>query len=329
MDVPQRFLDAHLEYSGEQLRIEILEKEPLVTLEEATQKFQYSIDNCNAYVQLAKNKTHNFTDGLTRDEAASIRFYMMGVSKSGQNVAEAVNRALRAGVSIHLERWLPYIKLIITALNKLPSYKGKIWRCTRGNITLRYDKNCLWSGFSSCTGTPEVIEGFFDKSSTYTIFEIECVNGKRIRDYSDNSHHDEVLLLPGTRLQVINTVYQGNNIYVIHLREEGSSWLQLNSSSNSRLTSNSVHAMDEQFKQPSQPSQSSNEYLKSPRFYGKLLSSFLIFSVKTHRLCDVECYDNILRKYYPKPTHLSSELPLMLSRNNVPSHSVWEKSTRK
>ncbi|CAF2919469.1 unnamed protein product [Rotaria sp. Silwood2] len=221
MAAPERFFDADQERL---LRsppiIDDYEKQRPVTLEEAAKKLQSLVYNCDIMMLTAMRKTYRSAHDLTVDEAAAICLYTMKGYKQDRNISIQLNRALRSQAQSELIPWFSYLKLFVTALNKLPPMKGTIWRCVRGDITAYYQNYCIWSGFSSCTETKSVLEEFIDEHSTYTIFKIECVNGKAIRNYSDDPRKDEVLLMPGTRLQVRKKEDLNNGLKVVHLQEE-------------------------------------------------------------------------------------------------------------
>ncbi|CAF1317869.1 unnamed protein product [Rotaria magnacalcarata] len=51
-------------------------------------------------------------------------------------------------------------------------------------------------------------------------FMIEFINGKAIKSYSFYKDENEILLMPGTYLCVIDRWSPANDLYIIHLREE-------------------------------------------------------------------------------------------------------------
>ncbi|CAF1331812.1 unnamed protein product, partial [Didymodactylos carnosus] len=115
--------------------------------------------------------------------------------------------------------WFSYLKLFLTALYKLPSFKGTIWRGVSGNISDQYDEDQIWWGASSCTETMNVMEGFVGLDGVRTLFNIECINGKAIRSHSYYKTENEILLMPGTYLQIVSKWSPAKDLYIIHLRE--------------------------------------------------------------------------------------------------------------
>ncbi|CAF4819790.1 unnamed protein product [Rotaria sp. Silwood2] len=80
---------------------------------------------------------------LTVDEAAAIYLYTMLRSKEDQTVPIQLNKALRSRAQSQLIPWFSYLQLLTTAINKLPSVKGTIWRCAQGDITTAYENDCV------------------------------------------------------------------------------------------------------------------------------------------------------------------------------------------
>jgi len=88
----------------------------------------------------------------------------------------------------------------------------------KGDVrTYPIGKTILWEGFSSCTTKREVAVGF---SKGGTVFEIESVSGRQIKQFSVYDTEDEVLLLPYTCFQVLEATPSANgNPAIVKLRE--------------------------------------------------------------------------------------------------------------
>jgi hypothetical protein len=88
---------------------------------------------------------------------------------------------------------------------------------------------CTWWAFSSCTTTINLLtqEQYFGQSNSGTLFAIECLNGKNIKNHSYFANEDEVLLLPCTHFQVIDHFNRRDGLSIIHLREVPSPHLLL------------------------------------------------------------------------------------------------------
>ncbi|CAF1527295.1 unnamed protein product, partial [Adineta steineri] len=135
-------------------------------------------------VSFARKKCSEGDDinNLTVDESAAIQLYTMESETERESLFYILNSLLRLPDRNELEPVLPYFKLLIGALEKLPAFNGLIYRGVNGNISSNFvkGKKLTWWGFSSCTQSLEVLqkEEFLGKSGQRTLFYIECVNGK-------------------------------------------------------------------------------------------------------------------------------------------------------
>ncbi|CAF3568068.1 unnamed protein product [Rotaria socialis] len=186
-----------------------------------------STQNIDYMVKMTKSKVLLSTYDLTADEAAAVYLYTMKHLETDRDISGELSTALRLRFRQSLTPWFSYLQLLIAALNKLPSMKGTIWRYARGHVADNYRKDCVWLGFSSCTRTKPLFEHPLNKYNVYTIFKIECINGKVIRNFSDSPWENEVLLLPDTYLRVIKKANLKNGLKIVYLQEEGSPHLQL------------------------------------------------------------------------------------------------------
>ncbi|CAF3361296.1 unnamed protein product [Rotaria sp. Silwood2] len=251
MTVTERFVDADEEPLRRIMPIEDYENEPLVTLQEATKNLQRSIKKINAMVRIAKkNYISDPTNNLTVDEAAAIYLYTIEKKKAHKTVSFQLNKTLRSNERNELTPWLSYLRLFLSGLNKLPSIKGTIWRFARGDVTGNYQTDCVWFGFSSCTGIKLVLDRFLDRTSMYTLFRIECINGKSIHNYSSRPDEDEVLLMPGTYLRLMSKGKLQNGLCFVHLQENVPQYLHPGQPLEFSSSTYDTHRTDQYFRSP-------------------------------------------------------------------------------
>ncbi|CAF1045369.1 unnamed protein product [Didymodactylos carnosus] len=190
------------------------ENVPLMSLEMAVESLKPMIDVLPS-VSISKKKCQHLHDNLTLDESAAIRLYTM------QNLSQHLNGILRSKVRAELlHPWIPYLKLLLTALYKLPSVKKIVWRGTNLDLSTLYKPGdrCAWCGFSSCTESITVADFFLGKSGSRTLFCIECENGRLITQHSQFADENEILLLPDFYFQVID-MRVGDGFPIIHVKE--------------------------------------------------------------------------------------------------------------
>ena len=150
------------------------------------------------YVEQAEAGCKTKNTKLTLDESAAIYLYTMQTP-----VHNELNNALRTEDPSVLEKWLPYLKLLITAFNKLPSLeKTTVYRAVEAGISFDLENKPVqrWWSINSCSKRLEVIQPYLNESGTF--FAIETVYGKDISPYSAMRDEEEVILMPGTRVQL-------------------------------------------------------------------------------------------------------------------------------
>ena len=152
---------------------------------------------------------------ITRDESAAVYLYTMQTP-----LIKCFSNALRVGDRQALKSWFAFLKLFITALEKLPSIKATIWRGVNYDDTLSFidnDVHVLWS-ITSCSTNLDVVREYLGESGT--LFAIDAVHGKDISSFSANPDEQEVVLMPGTRVrrrhESMNFI---ERLFILHLEE--------------------------------------------------------------------------------------------------------------
>lgn len=201
--------------------IEGYQKVPSVSLEQAIQPLLSIVPDIDRRAFIALQRCQNPADKLTTDESASIFLYTMEWPNS---VYLLLNKTLTKEDRNQLLPWFSYLKLLLTALFKLPSIKCTVWRGVKDlDLTTQYpkNKNTVWWRFSSSTTTVEVLnsEKFLGQHGVRTMFNIECFNGKVIKNHSNYQQENEVLLLPGTQFEVTSHLNAGNGLQIIQMKE--------------------------------------------------------------------------------------------------------------
>jgi hypothetical protein len=208
------------------LPIEGYEKLPLVTLEEAIEPIAGIIPKIRPKVYIAKNNCEQPRGGLTSDMAAAIMLYTMGKSSDEQPFYYILNSILRSDQLDRcdkLKSWFLYLKLFITALSYIPSYRGTVYRGVKLDLSEYYThgKKFVWWGFSSCTKSLGVLQSelFLWQQGMGTLFVIECFSGKEICQYSHYENEDEVLLVAARQFVVVSRLNPKPHLWIIQVKE--------------------------------------------------------------------------------------------------------------
>ena len=205
------------------LPIEGYEKNPLASLEEAIEPLIPIVADVQRKAFIAKKNCRNSIDNLSLDESASIALYTMEWPSSEKSLYFCLNESLRDKEREKLKPWFPYLKLFLTALEKLPSTRCTVFRGVKKNLGGDYKINStlIWWAFSSCTTNVGILqsEKFLGKEGDRTLFAIDCCSGKNISQHSYYRRENEILLPPARQFTVVSCLDQGHGCHLIQLRE--------------------------------------------------------------------------------------------------------------
>jgi hypothetical protein len=218
-----RFLDVDCEPRRMLQPIEGYQNLPLVQLDQAVEPIVLYCPDIQRRVYIAKENCQDSRNGLDQNESASIYLYTMEWEPREQCLYYVLNATLRTENRHKLRPWLLYLKLILTALDKLQSEKQTIWRGVKCDLNQQYEvgKRYIWWSLSSCTASLLVLESdqFLGKQGARTLFNIECHDGKMIRSHSSVHVEDEFLLPPATQIEVVSKLDSGAGLTIIHVKQ--------------------------------------------------------------------------------------------------------------
>ncbi len=188
----------------------------LKSLEEAVESIAESklVENIREYAKEAKQKCTKNTE-LTPNESAAIYLYTMDTP-----FYETLNSVLRVENPPDLVPWFDFLKLFMTAVEKLPSHKTTVWRGLANVEASNYIEGQMftWWNVNSCSLTADVSAGF--TCGNGILFCINTIYSKDIRTYSSaKTGEEEVILMPGTRLRVQSKTFEDHGFSVVHLEE--------------------------------------------------------------------------------------------------------------
>jgi hypothetical protein len=194
----------------------------VLPLEQAVTDLRDFLPEINRFVKLAKKHcTFPNEHKLEKDEAATVYLYTMEMSDDAC-VYRILNQTLRVEDRSKVRPWFPYLKLLDSAMSKLPKFKGIVWRGVNKDVSTAFKKGqkITWWSVSSCSKSVDIISAFLGKAPQSTLFNIECSTGKCIAEYTCYPSEDEVILMPGTTFKVVsNPLHHHGGLIIIHLKE--------------------------------------------------------------------------------------------------------------
>jgi len=156
--------------------------------------------------------------GLTLDEIAAIHLYTQE-----SQFYKILNTYLRESDRNKIKSFFLYLRLMLSAMNKLPKITENLWRGVPQDISKDYpdNKKFYWWGFSSTTTDHKLLKSEqFLGPSKGTLFMIKCSRGVSIAKYSAIPAESEVLISPGIRF-VVKACIQVGGAHLITLEESG------------------------------------------------------------------------------------------------------------
>ena len=151
---------------------------------------------------------------LSPDEVAAIYLY----TSERFPLYKALNKALRTHDEGAINAFLPYLRLLLTALYKLPLEDSPVYRGVTCDLndTHPEHKELIWWQFSSTSIDEATCLTFLGDSGPRTKF---CIKARavNISRFSEHSRENERLMLPSTRVRVAKKSVSESGVVEIEL----------------------------------------------------------------------------------------------------------------
>lgn len=166
--------------------------------------------------QFGKQQANGVADGLSADEVAALHLYTCESAFYRQ-----INATLRNPDRSRIVPYLPYLRLLFSAVSRLPARKEPLWRGVSLDLRAQYPlgHTVTWWGVSSCTSKLSVAQAFLGHRGKRTLFEVSPVRAVGIRRFSAFTGEEEFILTPGTQLQVTNVKAERGGLCTVQLTE--------------------------------------------------------------------------------------------------------------
>ncbi|MFC4072249.1 ADP-ribosyltransferase domain-containing protein [Actinoplanes subglobosus] len=166
-------------------------------------------------------RSHEFGEGrvageLSADEIAALYLYTCESAFYRQ-----INATLRHPDRSRLEPYLPYLRLLFSAVGRLPVRTEPLWRGVNLDLRAQYPlgRTVTWWGVSSCTSKLSVAQGFLGGRGKRTLFEVHPKRAVGIKAFSAFTGEEEFILTPGTQLEVTAVKAERGGLCTVHLTE--------------------------------------------------------------------------------------------------------------
>ncbi|MEU1226672.1 ADP-ribosyltransferase domain-containing protein [Streptomyces sp. NPDC005828] len=132
-----------------------------------------------------------------------------------------INAVLRSPDRERLVPYLPYLRLLFSAVAELPARTRPLWRGVALDLRSQYPlgRTVTWWGVSSCTSEPSVARSFLGSRGRRTLFEVTPARAVGIRRFSAFTGEEEYILTPGTQLKVTGVTTERGGLCTVRLTE--------------------------------------------------------------------------------------------------------------
>jgi uracil DNA glycosylase len=156
------------------------------------------------------------TSGLSADEIAALYLYTCESAFYRQ-----INATLRSPDRSRIVPYLPYLRLLFSAVSHLPARTEPLWRGVSLDLRAQYPpgRTVTWWGVSSCTSKLSVAQAFLGRRGKRTLFEVRPRRAVGIRRFSAFTGEEEFILAPGTQLEVTDVRAERGGLCTVTLTE--------------------------------------------------------------------------------------------------------------
>ncbi|MCX4986496.1 ADP-ribosyltransferase domain-containing protein [Streptomyces sp. NBC_00572] len=155
-------------------------------------------------------------DGLSADAISALHLYTCESA-----FYREINAVLRSPDRERLVPYLPYLRLLFSAMEALPAQTRPLWRGVALDLRSQYPvgQTVTWWGVSSCTSELGVARAFLGSRGRRTLFEVTPARAVAIRRFSAFTGEEEFILAPGTQLKVTEVKAERGGLCTVRLTE--------------------------------------------------------------------------------------------------------------
>ncbi|MFE2875271.1 ADP-ribosyltransferase domain-containing protein [Streptomyces roseus] len=154
--------------------------------------------------------------GLSADAIAALHLYTCESA-----FYREINAVLRSPDRSRVTPYLPYLRLLFSAVSGLPARTEPLWRGVSLDLRAQYPvgRTVTWWGVSSCTSELSVARSFLGSRGKRTLFEVTPAKAVGIKSFSAFTGEEEYILAPGTQLTVTDVKSERGGLCTVRLTE--------------------------------------------------------------------------------------------------------------
>ncbi|MGW7316384.1 ADP-ribosyltransferase domain-containing protein [Streptomyces sp. NPDC054865] len=193
---------------------------PLMDFTEAVAPVAALLSNLGRHVdrsyEFGKVRADDGADGPSADAIAALHLYTCESA-----FYREINAVLRAPDRTKVVPYLPYLRLLFSAVSHLPARTESLWRGVSLDLRAQYPlgRTVTWWGVSSCTSKLGVARAFLGSRGKRTLFEVTPVRAVGIRRFSAFTDEEEFILSPGTQFKVTGVTTERGGLCTVKLTE--------------------------------------------------------------------------------------------------------------
>lgn len=163
-----------------------------------------------------KRRADETSGGLSADAIAALYLYTCESA-----FYREINAVLRSPDRTRVTPYLPYLRLLFSAVSGLPAHTQPLWRGVSLDLRAQYPvgRTVTWWGVSSCTSELNVARSFLGSRGKRTLFEVTAAQAVGIRRFSAFTGEEEYILTPGTQLKVTDVTSERGGLCTVKLTE--------------------------------------------------------------------------------------------------------------
>ncbi|MFF0215314.1 ADP-ribosyltransferase domain-containing protein [Streptomyces vinaceus] len=194
---------------------------PLMDFQDAVAPVSATLSGLTGHIDRSREFGKRRADGasgagLSADAIAALHLYTCESA-----FYREINAVLRSPDRTRVTPYLPYLRLLFSAVSGLPARTEPLWRGVSLDLRAQYPvgRTVTWWGVSSCTSELHVARSFLGSRGKRTLFEVTPAKAVGIRSFSAFTGEEEYILAPGTQLKVTDVRSERGGLCTVRLTE--------------------------------------------------------------------------------------------------------------